>query len=163
MLTRSLRADLGVMISASHNPYQDNGIKLFDPDGYKLSDAVEAEIEALMMRDLGPELAKPAALGRASRLADAAGRYIEAAKATFPRGLSLEGLKIVLDCAQGAAYRVAPTVLWELGAEVIPLGVSPDGLNSPSSSPGCAPKGPISASPSMGMPTVWSSSTSAAP
>jgi phosphoglucosamine mutase len=129
MLTRSLRADLGVMISASHNPYQDNGIKLFDPDGYKLSDAVEAEIEALMMRDLGPELAKPAALGRASRLADAAGRYIEAAKATFPRGLSLEGLKIVLDCAQGAAYRVAPTVLWELGAEVIPLGVSPDGLN----------------------------------
>lgn len=129
MLTRSLRADLGVMISASHNPYHDNGIKLFDPDGYKLSDAVEAEIEALMMRDLGPELAQPAALGRASRLNDAAGRYIEAAKATFPRGLSLEGLRIVLDCAQGAAYRVAPTVLWELGAEVVPLGVSPDGLN----------------------------------
>ena len=130
MLTRSLRADLGVMISASHNPYQDNGIKLFGPDGFKLSDETELEIEALMdQRDLGTRLAAPDRLGRAIRLEDAAGRYIEQAKNTFPRRLRLDGLKIVLDCAHGAAYRVAPTVLWELGATVIPVGVSPDGFN----------------------------------
>jgi phosphoglucosamine mutase len=117
------------MISASHNPYEDNGIKLFGPDGYKLSDEAEAEIEALMDSDLSPHLVSPAKLGRASRLEDAAGRYIEAAKASFPRGLRLGGLKIVVDCANGAAYRVAPTVLWELGAEVVPIGVSPDGFN----------------------------------
>ncbi len=129
MLTRSLRADLGVMISASHNPFEDNGIKLFGPDGYKLSDATEAEIEALMASDLSARLAKPAALGRAARLNDAAGRYIESAKSTFPRGQTLEGRKIVVDCAHGAAYRVAPTVLWELGATVVELGVKPDGFN----------------------------------
>ncbi len=129
MLTRSLRADLGVMLSASHNPYQDNGIKLFGPDGFKLSDATEAEIEALMASDLSGKLAAPGKLGRAARLEDAAGRYIEAAKASFPRGLRLDGLRIVVDCAHGAAYRVAPTVLWELGADVIPLGVAPDGFN----------------------------------
>ena len=129
MLTRSMRADLGVMISASHNPFEDNGIKLFGPDGYKLSDTTEAEIEALMAEDLTQRMAAPAALGRASRLVDAAGRYIEGAKATFPRGQTLDGLKIVIDCAHGAAYKVAPTVLWELGATVIPLGVTPDGFN----------------------------------
>lgn len=129
MLTRSLRCDLGVMISASHNPYQDNGIKLFGPDGLKLSDAEEAEIEALMQADPAEGLVPPARLGRASQLEDAAGRYIEWAKATFPRGRTLEGLRIVVDCANGAAYKVAPTVLWELGAEVVPIGVSPDGFN----------------------------------
>ena len=129
LLTRSLRADLGVMISASHNPYEDNGIKLFGPDGLKLSDAQETEIEAMMGGDLATGLAAPSRLGRASRLEDAPGRYIEAAKATFPRGRSLEGLRIVVDCAHGAAYRVAPTVLWELGAEVVPVGVAPDGFN----------------------------------
>jgi phosphoglucosamine mutase len=129
MLTRSLRADLGVMISASHNPYEDNGIKLFGPDGFKLSDAMELEIEALMDSGFGDRLADPADLGRASRLDDAAGRYIEAAKASFPRGRQLKDLRIVIDCAHGAAYRVAPTVLWELGATVIPVGVSPDGFN----------------------------------
>ncbi len=130
LLTRSLRADLGVMISASHNPYEDNGIKLFGPDGLKLSDAEEAAIEALMTGpDVGEGLAAPARLGRASRIEDAPGRYIEAAKATFPKGLSLEGLRIAVDCANGAAYKVAPTVLWELGAEVVPVGVAPDGLN----------------------------------
>ena len=129
LLTRSLRADLGVMISASHNPYEDNGIKLFGPDGYKLSDETEAGIEALMDSDLAAQLAEPSKLGRASRLEDAPGRYIEAAKASFPRGLRLDGLKIVVDCANGAAYRVAPTVLWELGAEVIAVGVAPDGFN----------------------------------
>ena len=129
MLTRSLRADLGVMISASHNPYEDNGIKLFGPDGFKLDDDTEREIEALMAADMGHRLAAPASLGRAARLDDAAGRYIEVAKASFPRGLRLDDLKIVVDCAHGAAYRVAPTVLWELGATVVPLGVSPDGFN----------------------------------
>ena len=129
MLTRSLRADLGVMISASHNPYEDNGIKLFGPDGAKLSDAMELEIEALMASGFDDRLAAPADLGRAARLDDAAGRYIEAAKATFPRGRRLSELKIVIDCANGAAYRVAPTVLWELGATVIPVGVAPDGFN----------------------------------
>ncbi len=129
MLTRSLRADLGVMISASHNPFEDNGIKLFGPDGFKLSDATESEIEALMASNLSDRLAAPHQLGRASRLTDAAGRYIEGAKGTFPRGKSLDGMKIVIDCANGAGYRVAPTVLWELGATVIKLGVSPDGVN----------------------------------
>jgi phosphoglucosamine mutase len=127
MLTRSLRADLGVMISASHNPFEDNGIKLFGPDGYKLSDEIEAEIEAHL--DDVDGRAKSAALGRARRLDDADGRYIEVAKSSLPRGLRLDGVKIVIDCANGGAYRVAPKVLWELGAEIIPIGVSPDGLN----------------------------------
>jgi phosphoglucosamine mutase len=129
MLTRSLRADLGVMISASHNPYQDNGIKLFGPDGYKLSDAVEAEIEARMGHGLAEALARPDRLGHARRLEDAGGRYIEFVKQTFPRGRRLDGLKIVVDCAHGAAYKVAPTVLWELGATVVPIAVEPDGFN----------------------------------
>ncbi len=130
MLTRSLRADLGVMVSASHNPFEDNGIKLFGPDGYKLSDEVEAAIEAQMARGVdGPLLPAPSHLGRARRLEDAPGRYIEYVKYTFPRGQRLDGMKIVVDCAHGAAYRVAPKVLWELGAEVIPVGVHPDGLN----------------------------------
>jgi phosphoglucosamine mutase len=129
LLTRSLRADLGVMISASHNPYEDNGIKLFGPDGLKLSDAQEIEIEALMAGDLAAGLVAPSKLGRASRMEDAPGRYIEAAKQSFPRGLTLEKLRIVVDCAHGAAYKVAPTVLWELGAEVVSVGVSPDGFN----------------------------------
>src|SRR5579872_371988 len=128
MLTRSLRADLGVMISASHNPFEDNGIKLFGPDGYKLSDEIEAAIEGLVASDDVP-LGGPRELGRAQRLEDAGGRYIEFVKGSFPRGLRLDGLKVVVDCAQGAAYKVAPTVLWELGAEVIRLGVNPDGLN----------------------------------
>ncbi|MCW5751063.1 MAG: phosphoglucosamine mutase [Alphaproteobacteria bacterium] len=129
MLTRSLRADLGVMVSASHNAYEDNGIKLFGPDGYKLSDDVEAEIERRMAGGLAESLAPSAKLGRAQRLEDAAGRYIEYAKNTFPKGRNLAGLKIVVDCANGAAYKVAPTVLWELEAEVIPIGVAPDGFN----------------------------------
>jgi phosphoglucosamine mutase len=129
MLTRSLRADLGVMISASHNPYEDNGIKLFGPDGTKLSDEREAEIEAMMDSRFADRLAPPDKLGRAARLDDAAGRYIEVAKASFPRGLRLDGMKIVIDCAHGAAYRVAPTVLWELGATLIRVGVEPDGFN----------------------------------
>ncbi|WP_299439488.1 phosphoglucosamine mutase [uncultured Rhodospira sp.] len=129
MLTRSLRADLGVVISASHNPYQDNGIKLFGPDGFKLSDAAEAEIESLLDNGLDEHRVGPADLGRARRLDDAGGRYIEAVKGTFPRGLRLDGLRIVIDCAHGAAYKVAPQVLWELGAEIIPLGVEPDGFN----------------------------------
>src|ERR1700757_1189314 len=129
MLTRSLRADLGVMISASHNPFEDNGIKLFGPDGVKLSDETELEIEVLMAGPIGHRLAAPGALGRASRRDAAAGRYIEAGKGSSPRHLRLDGLKIVVDCAHGAAYRVAPTVLWELGAEVIAIGVAPDGTN----------------------------------
>ncbi|GCD53811.1 phosphoglucosamine mutase [Acetobacter pasteurianus] len=129
MLTRSLRADLGVMISASHNPFGDNGIKLFGPDGFKLSDQDESEIEALMEEDLTAYLAKPEHIGRASRLNDAAGRYIESAKASFPRKLRLDGMKIVIDCANGSAYRVAPTALWELGAEVIRIGCEPNGVN----------------------------------
>jgi len=127
MLTRSLRADLGVMISASHNPHRDNGIKLFGADGYKISDEMEAEIEASI--DSADGLVAPDLLGRVRRLDDGPGRYIEFAKATFPKGLRLDGLKIVVDCANGAAYRVAPTVLWELGAEIVPLAVDPDGLN----------------------------------
>jgi phosphoglucosamine mutase len=129
MLTRSLRADLGVMISASHNTFEDNGIKLFGPDGFKLSDATEAEIEQMMASDLAARMAGARKLGRASRMEDAGGRYIEFAKNTFPRGLRLDGMKIVVDCAHGAAYKVAPTVLWELGAEVIRVGVAPDGFN----------------------------------
>jgi phosphoglucosamine mutase len=129
MLTRSLRLDLGVVISASHNPYEDNGIKLFGPDGAKLSDETEAEIEALMESDLSGRLAAPDKLGRASRLVDAAGRYIEAAKSSLERGLRLGGLRIVLDCANGAAYKVAPAALYELGATVISIGVEPDGFN----------------------------------
>ena len=129
MLTKSLRADLGVMISASHNPYQDNGIKLFGPDGYKLSDHTEAQIESLVICDLENSLAEPENIGRARRLEDAAGRYIEFAKNTFPKGLRLDGLKVVIDCANGAAYKTAPQVLWELGAEIICIGNGPDGLN----------------------------------
>jgi len=130
MLTRSMRADLGVMVSASHNGFEDNGIKLFGPDGWKLSDEMELEIEAMMDDSALPDrLADPRDLGRARRIEDAAGRYIETAKASFPRGLTLDGLKVVIDCANGAAYRVAPTVLAELGAEVVRLGVSPDGFN----------------------------------
>jgi phosphoglucosamine mutase len=129
MLTRSLRADLGVVISASHNPYQDNGIKLFGPEGYKLSDDVEGAIEARVARGANGELAASESLGQAQRLDDALGRYIEFVKNSFPRGLRLDGLKIVVDCANGAAYRVAPTVFYELGAEVVPLAVEPDGFN----------------------------------
>ncbi|QNT79041.1 phosphoglucosamine mutase [Entomobacter blattae] len=129
MLTRSLRADLGVMISASHNPYADNGIKLFGPNGFKLSDATEAEIEALMQEDLTGKLAQPESIGQAVRMGDAAGRYIESVKSSFPRGLRLDGLKIVIDCANGAAYKVAPTALWELGAEIIKIGCDPNGTN----------------------------------
>ena len=129
MLTRSLRADLGVMISASHNPFEDNGIKLFGPDGYKLSDAVEAEIEDNVADGMSKNMIAPSKLGRAKRLYDAGGRYTEFVKRTFPRGQTLDGLKIVIDCANGAAYKVAPEVLWELGAEVIPVGVDPDGYN----------------------------------
>ncbi|MFO1086087.1 MAG: phosphoglucosamine mutase [Reyranellaceae bacterium] len=127
-VTRAMRGDIGVMVSASHNPYEDNGIKLFGPDGFKLSDAVEGEIEALVKgSEIG--LAAPAAIGRAKRLADAEGRYIEAVKASVGRALDLTGLRIVVDCANGAAYKVAPTVLWELGAEVVPLAVAPNGFN----------------------------------
>lgn len=129
MLTRSLRADLGVMITASHNSYEDNGIKLFGPDGYKLSDSVEEEIEALVAGGTEHMAASPLNLGRAKRIEDAQARYIEFAKATFPRSLRLEGIKIVIDCANGAAYKVAPAALYELGAEVVPIGVSPDGFN----------------------------------
>ncbi|MES2436146.1 MAG: phosphoglucosamine mutase [Pseudomonadota bacterium] len=126
-LTRSMRADLGVMISASHNPHHDNGIKFFGPDGFKLSDAAEAEIEAMVEAD--PNLAPPENIGRAKRIDDAVGRYQEFVKTTFPGGLRLDGLKVVIDCANGAAYKAAPEVLWELGAEVIPVGVSPNGKN----------------------------------
>jgi phosphoglucosamine mutase len=129
MLTRSMRADIGVMISASHNLYEDNGIKIFGPDGFKLSDAIEAEIEALIAGDLTTRLAPSRALGRAKRIESVHARYIEAAKRTLPRRVSLEGLRVVVDCANGAAYRVAPETLWELGAEVIAIGVEPDGFN----------------------------------
>jgi phosphoglucosamine mutase len=129
LLTRSLRADLGVMVSASHNPYQDNGIKLFGPDGFKLSDAIEVEIEERMRSFSEDDLPPPDRLGRALRLNGAGDRYIEALKATLPRGMTFSGLKVVVDCANGAAYQVAPLVLWELGAEVIPLGTRPNGFN----------------------------------
>lgn len=129
LLTKSMRADLGVMISASHNPFHDNGIKLFGPDGYKLSDEQELEIEALIDADLSSVLAEPANLGRSRKLEDARGRYIHFAKSTFPNNLRLDGLKIALDCANGAAYNVAPSVFWELGADVEVIGVSPNGFN----------------------------------
>ena len=129
MMTRSMRADLGVMISASHNNFADNGIKLFGPDGYKLSDAHELQIEALMDDDLQEGLAEPRGLGRVKRIDDAQARYVEIIKATFPRNLNLSGMRVVIDCANGAAYKVAPTALYELGAEVIEVGVSPDGTN----------------------------------
>ncbi len=129
MLTHSMRADVGVMISASHNPYEDNGIKLFGPDGYKLSDEVEAEIEAMLAEDCTIKLAKSADLGRAMRVEGDRARYIEFAKRTVMRELSLDGLRIVVDCANGAAYKVAPEALWELGAEVVSIGVEPDGFN----------------------------------
>ncbi|MEN9410413.1 MAG: hypothetical protein RL216_2387 [Pseudomonadota bacterium] len=126
-LTRSMRADLGVMISASHNPHQDNGIKFFGPDGFKLSDEAEAEIEASLEGEILP--AKPESIGRAKRIEDAKGRYQEFVKTTVPAGVRLDGLKVVIDCANGAAYKAAPEVLWELGAEVVPVGVSPNGTN----------------------------------
>jgi phosphoglucosamine mutase len=127
MLTRSMRADLGVMISASHNPFLDNGIKLFGPDGYKLSDDDERSIERRLEKE--PKLARSELIGRARRIDDARGRYVQFAKDTFPEHLRLDGLKVVVDCANGAAYHVAPDALWELGAEVIAVGVAPDGLN----------------------------------
>jgi phosphoglucosamine mutase len=129
MLTRSLRADLGVMISASHNPYTDNGIKLFGPDGQKLSDSREHQIETLMANGMEQGLAPAAKIGRAKRIDDAQARYIEFVKAIFPRNLRLDGLRLVVDCANGAAYKVAPAVLWELGADIVSLGVEPDGTN----------------------------------
>ena len=129
MLTRSLRADIGVMITASHNLYEDNGIKFFGPDGQKLSDLVEQEIESLMAQPLEQGLAVSASIGRAKRIDDSQARYIEFAKHTFPRNLRLDGMRIVIDCANGAAYKVAPEVLWELGADVVAMGVSPDGTN----------------------------------
>ncbi|MDO1559488.1 phosphoglucosamine mutase [Brevundimonas sp. 2R-24] len=129
MMTRSMRADLGVMISASHNNYADNGIKLFGPDGYKLSDEMELKIEALMDQGLEQGLAASDKLGRVKRIDDAQARYVEIAKATFPRNLNLNGLRVVIDCANGAAYKVAPVALYELGAEVFPVGVEPDGTN----------------------------------
>lgn len=129
MLTRSMRADIGVMISASHNAYRDNGIKLFGPDGFKLSDKIEHSIEALLEEDLTSQLSAAGDIGRATRVEGVHGRYIEFAKRTMPRKLSLEGLRIVIDCANGAAYKVAPEALWELGADVVPIGVSPNGKN----------------------------------
>jgi phosphoglucosamine mutase len=124
-----MRADLGVMISASHNPYDDNGIKLFGPDGFKLSDKVESEIEALMDSDLSKKLAKSDDLGRAKRIDGVQDRYIEFAKRTLPKAIDLSGLRVVIDCANGAAYKVAPGALWELGADVVSIGVDPDGFN----------------------------------
>ena len=129
MMTRSMRADLGVMISASHNDFADNGIKLFGPDGFKLSDQMELDIEAHMDEGLQEGLAEPPDLGRVLRVDDAQARYVEIVKATFPRQLNLNGLRVVIDCANGAAYKVAPTALYELGAEVVPVGVGPNGLN----------------------------------
>ena len=128
-LTRSLRADMGVMITASHNPYHDNGIKLFGPDGFKLDDAAELKIEALMDDASDDMLAAPEDIGRARRIDDSQARYVEIVKATFPRHLRLSGLRIVLDCANGAAYKVAPAALWELGADVVPINVEPNGFN----------------------------------
>jgi phosphoglucosamine mutase len=129
MLTRSLRADLGVMISASHNPFVDNGIKLFGPDGYKLSDETEMEVEELMGGDMSASLAPPERIGRATRIDSARERYIEFAKRTLPKNLRFDGLRVVIDCANGAGYKVAPEALWELGAEVVKIGVDPDGFN----------------------------------
>src|SRR6478735_203640 len=129
MLTRSLRADLGVMISASHNPFEDNGIKLFGPDGFKLNDAIEHEIEGLIDADMHKRLSGSNNLGRAKRIESVHARYIEFAKRTLPRQVTLDGLRVVVDCANGAAHRVAPETLWELGAEVIAIGTEPDGFN----------------------------------
>src|SRR5271154_1212640 len=129
MLTRSMRCDLGVMISASHNLYEDNGIKLFGPDGFMLSDEIEQKIEDLLEADLTPRLARSPDLGRARRVDDVVARYIEYAKRTLPRDVTLEGLRVVVDCANGAAYKAAPEALWELGAEVIKIGVEPNGVN----------------------------------
>ncbi len=129
MLTKSLRADIGIMISASHNPFYDNGIKIFDKNGNKLNDEVEKEIEVMIDSDISAHLAKPEMLGKAKRIEDARGRYMEFVKNSFPKDKSLEGLKIVIDCANGASYSMAPTILWELGAEVIAIGVKPDGFN----------------------------------
>ena len=139
MLTRSLRADLGVVITASHNPFADNGIKLFGRDGYKLSDDIEAKIERII--ENGPtHRASPGELGRAKRLEDAGGRYIEFVKQSCPKGLRLDGLRVVVDCAHGAAYKVAPMVFWELGAEVFSIGVAPNGLNINSECGALAPE-----------------------
>ncbi len=140
MLTRSLRADLGVMISASHNPYHDNGVKFFGPDGFKLSDETELEIERLMKEDLAAGRASAADLGRVKRVDDAGARYIEFAKAAFPRRTSLDGVRVVIDCANGAGYKVAPTVLWELGAEVKSIGIEPNGFNINQNVGSTAPK-----------------------
>lgn len=129
MLTKSLRADIGIMISASHNPFYDNGIKIFDKSGNKLSDVVEKEIESMIDGDINTYLAKPDMLGKAKRIEDARGRYVEFVKNSFPKDKSLEGLKVVIDCANGAAYSMAPAILWELGAQVIAIGVTPDGFN----------------------------------
>jgi len=129
MLTRSMRADLGVMISASHNLFADNGIKLFGPDGFKLDDETELKIETLIEDDVTKQLARPMDLGRAKRIDGVHDRYIEFAKRTLPRAIDLDGLRVVVDCANGAAYRVAPEALWELGAEVVSMGVEPDGFN----------------------------------
>src|SRR5438270_3405856 len=129
MLTRSMRADLGVMISASHNPFDDNGIKLFGPDGYKLSDAIEHQIEEFIDADLTRRLANSQKIGRAKRIDGVQDRYIEFAKRTLPRAMELDGMRVVIDCANGAGYRVAPEALWELGAEVFSVGVEPDGFN----------------------------------
>lgn len=140
-LTRSLRADMGVMITASHNPFEDNGIKLFGPDGYKLSDKAELEIESFMDEDMAVALAEPANLGRAKRVDDCQARYVEIVKATFPRQMSLSGLRIVVDCANGAAYKVAPNVLWELGADVVPINDEPNGFNINEDCGAVAPRG----------------------
>ena len=129
MLTKSLRADIGIMISASHNPYHDNGIKIFDRNGDKLSDAIEREIEEMIDSNIDSFLAKPNKLGKAKRIEDARGRYMWSVKNAFPKDSTLDGLKIVIDCANGAAYSMAPTILWELGAEVIAIGVEPNGFN----------------------------------
>ena len=129
MLAHTMRADLGVMISASHNPFDDNGIKIFGPDGFKLTDEVELKIEALLESDMSKQLAGAKDLGRARRIDGVQDRYIEFAKRTLPRGITFEDLRIVIDCANGAAYKVAPGALWELGAEVVPIGVDPDGFN----------------------------------
>ena len=129
MLTRSLRADIGVMISASHNPFQDNGIKLFGPDGYKLSDEIEMQIEALLDQDITSQLAAPEDMGRAKRVDGDIYRYIEFVKRTLPRDVTLSGLRIAVDCANGAAYKAAPSALWELGAEVVAIGTEPNGKN----------------------------------
>lgn len=139
MLAQSMRADLGVMISASHNPYYDNGIKLFGPDGYKLSDEDELKIEGLLESDI--PLAASQDIGRARRVEDARGRYIHAVKSSFPDHLRLDGLKIVIDCANGAAYQVAPAALWELGAEIVAIGITPNGLNI---NDGCGSTAPLS-------------------